>query len=305
MSEEVIPEIGPQQIDAILQYLPIFEKPGYKFGEWHDSGYFSYSPEVDDFIQTLYRQEVVVPFDWTSWQEEARRYQSDPDALEAADLLTLRKLLTTHLRADRFVEGHLASALESGHITAILRRFREIRDGMGPYDRPIPDSYWVWPGQLLAGEYPRDWGDQTSRKKLRRLLEAGVTFFLDLTEAGEYNLKPYVLLLQKEAAALGRAVKHHRMPIRDRGTPTPEEMTHILDMIDSALAAGHTLYVHCYGGIGRTGTVVGCYLVRHGMNGEEALKKIAHLRQGTPDGWVTSPETSTQRQMVRSWSAGK
>jgi hypothetical protein len=170
---------------------------------------------------------------------------------------------------------------------------------------PIPNSYWVRPGQLLAGEYLMDWDDHMSCQKIRRLLEAGATFFLDLTEAGEYGLKPYTPLLREEAAALGRSVKHQRMPIRDRGTPTLEEMARILDTLDAGLAQGETVYVHCYGGIGRTGTVVGCYLVRHGMRGEEALAEIARLRQATPIGWVTSPETRAQRQMVRDWSPGR
>ena len=75
------------------------------------------------------------------------------------------------------------------------------------------------------------------------------------------------------------------MPIHDVSTPTQAQMARILDAIDAALAVGHAVYLHCYGGIGRTGTVVGCYLVRHGMDGEEALAEIARLRQGTPDGW--------------------
>jgi protein-tyrosine phosphatase len=170
---------------------------------------------------------------------------------------------------------------------------------------PIPNSYWVRPGQLLAGEYPMDWDNHMFRQKLRHLLQAGVTFFLDLTQDGEYGLQPYTPLLREEAAALGREVKHQRMPIRDRGTPTQEEMVHILDTIDAALAQGETVYAHCYGGIGRTGTVIGCYLVRHGMSGEEALAEIARLRQVTPVDWVTSPETRAQRRMVWDWPPGR
>lgn len=166
---------------------------------------------------------------------------------------------------------------------------------------PIPDAYWVLPGRFLAGEYPGAPTAESARHKLRRLLGAGITSFLDLTEAGEHGLYPYEALPAEEARALERAVEHHRMPIPDVSTPTREQMTRTLDAIDAALAAGHVIYLHCYGGIGRTGTVVGCYLVRHGMAGEEALAEIARLRQGTPDGWKRSPETPAQCQMVRAW----
>ena len=63
-------------------------------------------------------------------EEEAERFFSNPETLEAADLLTLGKLSTTRLRKDRFVEGHLVSMFECGHIAAILRRLEEIREQM-------------------------------------------------------------------------------------------------------------------------------------------------------------------------------
>jgi ADP-ribosyl-[dinitrogen reductase] hydrolase len=134
MGKDSVPEIGLQQIDAILKYLPTFEKEDYQFGQWVEPEggfpYFSFSPEVDEFIDALHKQDVIIPFDWTSWSEEAEHYQTDAEALETADLLTLCKLLTVHVRADRFVEGHLASVFESGHITAILRRLKQIREKM-------------------------------------------------------------------------------------------------------------------------------------------------------------------------------
>ena len=52
-------------------------------------------------------------------------------------------------------------------------------------------------------------------------------------------------------------------------------MSDILDAIDAALRDGKTVYVHCWGGVGRTGTVIGCWLVRHGKTGDEALSQIA------------------------------
>jgi predicted protein tyrosine phosphatase len=133
------------------------------------------------------------------------------------------------------------------------------------------------------------------------LLDAGVRQFVDLTEAGEYNLRPYWPIVQELAAARGVAVDHTRLAIPDMGTPPPAHMAAILDTIDASVAAGRGVYVHCFGGIGRTGTVVGCYLVRHGARAEDALAEIARRRVGTPDGHRRSPETDAQWRMVRAW----
>ncbi|CAK0762941.1 hypothetical protein CCP4SC76_3830006 [Gammaproteobacteria bacterium] len=78
----------------------------------------------------------------------------------------------------------------------------------------------------------------------------------------------------------------------------------ILDRIDELLESGHVPYVHCWGGIGRTGTIIGCWLVRQGLSGEEALQTIA-------DHWITvakrhffprSPQTNTQCEYVLHWA---
>ena len=170
-------------------------------------------------------------------------------------------------------------------------------------EHPIPDSYWVQPGALLAGEYPGAPDDAEAAAKVAALLAAGVTMFVDLTQEGEHGLRPYFPLAQQLAAARGQAVTHRRRAIRDMGVTTSEQLTAILDEIDGALAQGEVVYVHCYGGIGRTGTVVGCWLVRHGQNGEQALATIAQRRRNTPDGWRRSPETEAQTRMVLAWPA--
>lgn len=167
-----------------------------------------------------------------------------------------------------------------------------------PTDRPIPDSYWVRPGRFLAGEYPGDLQPERAVEKVQRLLAAGVTCFVDLTEEGE--LIPYESLL-RTGHATATSIAYHRRPIRDYGVPTVAEMMYILDLIDSALADGQVVYVHCWGGIGRTGTVVGCWLVRHGLTGEQAIVEIARLRRGTPDGWRVAPQSEQQRRLVRTW----
>ncbi len=171
---------------------------------------------------------------------------------------------------------------------------------------PTPDSYWVTAiplaaGRLLAGEYPGAKDPAAATRKLGRTLDAGVTTFLDLTEEGEYHLRPYAAEVIALGAARGLNVTHQRHPIPDLGAPTPQAMTATLDALDAALAAGHTVYVHCYGGIGRTGTVVGCWLVRHGLSGAAALEYIAAQRAGTPDGARPSPETPAQRALILNW----
>jgi hypothetical protein len=102
----------------------------FSFGEWRTpEGQFpqyAFSEEANRFISALGK--LVIVFDWPAWKEEATTLMENPDALRKADLPTLRKLITTHLRAERFNEGHLAAQFENGHLLGILERLREIRD---------------------------------------------------------------------------------------------------------------------------------------------------------------------------------
>ena len=162
-----------------------------------------------------------------------------------------------------------------------------------------PDCYWVEPGRLMAGEYPGDWTERSARRKLRALLDAGVRTFVDLTEQGE--LESYEDWLATEARAAGVEVAYHRLAIRDLDVPTADGMRVILDLIESAITADAPVYVHCWGGIGRTGTVVCCWLIERGLSGEQALVEIALLREGIRKRLITSPEKPGQQEFVRSW----
>jgi protein-tyrosine phosphatase len=89
------------------------------------------------------------------------------------------------------------------------------------------------------------------------------------------------------------------MPIRDFSVPAPDDLVAILDAIDAELAAGGIVYVHCWAGCGRTGVVVGSWLVRHGLTPHAALERIAEARG------LGCPQTLEQRLLVLGWEAGR
>jgi protein-tyrosine phosphatase len=166
---------------------------------------------------------------------------------------------------------------------------------------PLNNTYWVFEDQLLAGEYPGDKGDGVARQKLALLIDAGIRTFIDLTETHE--LEPYETMLMGMASERQIDVAYHRISIPDVSIPSdPLHMKQILDTIDASLAGQQPAYVHCWGGVGRTGTVIGCLLVRRGAPGEEALEQLQALWSAcTKSAWRDSPETAEQLDYVRSW----
>src|SRR5260370_35545342 len=146
-----------------------------------------------------------------------------------------------------------------------------------PSAKPDPNSYWVVPGKLLDGEYPGALDSEEARRRLRRFLQAGVRHFIDLTEIGE--LRPYAELLTEEA---GSRTSYERIPIRDVSVPDePKTMAEIIAAIDRAIAEGGITYVHCWGGVGRTGLAVACWLQESGQKPDEALMDLpAKWRSG-------------------------
>jgi len=128
------PTLSTEDIDALLRFLPILEANGFVFGQWDSQEgtfpHFNFSAEADRFHHCLYDNNWIVSFDWPGWQAEAERLCASPEMLERADLETIRKLLTLHVRKERFCEGHLLGMFESGHLTNVLRRLRAIRRDM-------------------------------------------------------------------------------------------------------------------------------------------------------------------------------
>jgi len=174
---------------------------------------------------------------------------------------------------------------------------------MEPGNLPYPESYWVVPGKLMAGEYPGKYDSERTRQRVVSLLRCGLNAFIDLTRPAD-SFFPYLQVLKAEAEDFGLEVTWHNFPIDDFTAPPPKLMRQILDEIDAQIASGKTVYVHCFAGIGRTGTVVGCYLVRRGLTGSEALQRINELRKDTPTWWHRSPESQSQVDLIMDWKDG-
>jgi len=167
---------------------------------------------------------------------------------------------------------------------------------------PHRNSYRIPGTRIFAGEYPGHPDRDAARRTLERYLEAGITCFIDLTTE-EDPLEPYEPILRAAAESRGVPAQYHRMRIHDMRTPSAREMTAILDTIDVAHRAGHGIYVHCWGGIGRTGTVIGCHLARSGRSGDAALDALAELWQTVEKSRFhpRSPQTDAQCAFVREW----
>ncbi|MDO5554025.1 MAG: protein-tyrosine phosphatase family protein [Planctomycetia bacterium] len=160
---------------------------------------------------------------------------------------------------------------------------------------PIKNSYVVAEG-FYAGEYPGSRSEVEMKRKILSFQKANVTDFIDLTCPGELN--PYALFLPPEA-------RRHAFPIIDQSVPkSVEYMAEILNTVEALLADNRVIYVHCWGGIGRTGTVVACWLAwTLGLDGDHALRELARRWTACPkSAWSDSPENETQRNFVRRYA---
>jgi hypothetical protein len=173
--------------------------------------------------------------------------------------------------------------------------------------QPFPKTWWVAEGRLLAGCFPATPEAGSLDKRLRLLLEAGVRKFICLQETDERNnqgrrfpdYQPALRSLEAETAC---SIEFLRIPIADCTAPTVEQTVTALDAIDDAIAQNNAVYVHCWGGYGRTGTVIGCWLVRHGAMGKEAIEQLVQLRSHDPHlVQQECPQTDAQRDLVMRW----
>lgn len=125
--------ITRQNIERVLNFLPYFKDSSSKFytiDKVKIMDPYIYDVRVHDFIRTIYKENFIIIFDHPRWQNEALKYIEDPKLLESASLLILPKLLTLHIRKERFCSGHLAAAIDTGHMVKILMRLKELKSSL-------------------------------------------------------------------------------------------------------------------------------------------------------------------------------
>lgn len=192
----------------------------------------------------------------------------------------------------------------------LLKRFEhylpnDLRRIMDEFERrinnrqPIENSYEVTKN-IYAGEYPRNKDDDSSYAKMKQFESFGITHFVDLTEEGE--LQPYESLLYKGA-------KYLRFPIRDVCVPQSiESVRGLIAKITKAIKGNSKakVYIHCWGGVGRTGLIVGCLLVElYRQDYDETLKRLEQLFAVCPKSAKRhTPETAEQHKFIASYIQG-
>jgi len=140
------------------------------------------------------------------------------------------------------------------------------------------------PGQFLAGQFPGDKSQQVMNERMAALLDSGIRVIINLIKADANDhdtqlFSAYRPIWLKLGCSRGIEVFYKRVPMQDLSVPDEDTMIKVLDLIDSFLTKQLPVYIHCWAGRGRTGTVVGCWLVRHGMaKSEDVIDRIRELR---------------------------
>jgi hypothetical protein len=202
------------------------------------------------------------------------------------------------LLCEEVSEDYIMGPVLQAGIFGMVHHFPAMAKYLQPApEKPIANSFKVM-DRVFAGEYPRAKDEQESTDKIQRFCNFGITHFIDLTEEGE--LLPYSQMLHP-------LQKHLRFPIPDVSVPASlEEAQQITETIHNILKEDemNRVYIHCHGGVGRTGTIVGClYSEASGRSYDEIMYALETVFADCPkSAYRTIPETEEQRQFIAKYA---
>lgn len=166
----------------------------------------------------------------------------------------------------------------------------------------IKNSYTVIENKLMAGSNPVSLSNAVTYQNLLYLYKNKINVLINLTNKSIFEKMSfinYTNTIKRFYEEHGVDVEIYRLGIKDFSIPKQEYMIEILNTIDKSISNNKKVYVHCMGGLGRTGTVIGCYLISKNITeNNNALNYISLLRTGLKG---SSPETEKQRKMVENW----
>ena len=127
--QEKIAALAAKDWQPLFELIPAIRKTTkfaeMKGGENNDQGisqipYYSVAAIVTKFLEIVYRLPIIISFDWGAWDEGRKIVRDKNFGFDKLDIPTKCKLITAIVRNDRFCEGALVSAFESGLILKIL-----------------------------------------------------------------------------------------------------------------------------------------------------------------------------------------
>ncbi|MBI2806363.1 MAG: dual specificity protein phosphatase family protein [Planctomycetes bacterium] len=149
---------------------------------------------------------------------------------------------------------------------------------------PAPDEFsWIDKPRLAAMAQPGSLGEY------QWLREQGIQLVICLTE----DAPPRTWINDAGLFSM-------HIPIEDLHPPTQNQIDVCMGGIDKANKKGLGVGLHCLAGMGRTGTMLACWLVVQGMSARDAIARVRRLRPGsieTPEQADAVAEFARRRKM--------